>query len=123
MKRDVREHRHILRRATKVTFACIDDCSFRETKAYLLGRIVRCPFCQSEFQLTKEDLKRALPRCPRCSNTKENRVTNELTSLFQDSPSENPTEEQLNLEESVDPALMEVTQKDDDPNLEEKVGF
>lgn len=84
---DVQKHRHILRRATRATYGCIDDCSFRESKNYLLGRIVRCPFCLREFKLTLEDLRRALPRCPSCSDTKKSRIQNELSDILNEEPS------------------------------------
>lgn len=95
----VQKHRHIIRRATRAMYSCIDDCSFREAKHYLLGRIVRCPFCQREFKLTLEDLRRALPRCPNCSDTKTSRLNSDLDKLF---------------ETPIEP-------KEDD--LKEKVGF
>lgn len=114
-KRDVRQHRHILRRATRSTFACIDDCSYREVKSFLFGRIVRCPFCKEEFQLTLEDLKRALPRCPNCSNTKTKRITNELETLFaEEPPSETPSKQET---------LFEAASQKDDEEIKHKVGF
>lgn len=114
-KRDVRQHRHILRRATRATYSCIDDCSYREVKAYLLGRIVRCPYCREEFQLTLEDLKRALPRCPKCSNTKTKRVTSELESIFQDANDAIPEQTTL-FEEDAE-------ENEEDENLKKEVGF
>lgn len=98
---DVQKHKHTLRRATRSMYACINDCAYRENKSYLLGRVVACPFCQREFKLTLEDLRRALPRCPLCSDTKMSRVRNDLDKLFEE------------------PLLK--TEKEDD--LKEKVGF
>ena len=99
---EVQKHRHILRRATRAMYSCIDDCAFREAKSFLLGRIVRCPFCQREFKLTLEDLRRTLPRCPSCSDTKKSRVQNELDKLFTDSlPSSEKEDENSDLKEKV----------------------
>lgn len=49
---------------------CADaHCTHIENKKLLLGKANKCPFCSNEFELTSEDLKRALPRCIDCSDT------------------------------------------------------
>lgn len=101
------EHKHILQRATRTMYACIDDCSYRESKNFLIGRIVRCPFCKSEFRLMREDLRRVLPRCSACSDTSKQKIANELDAILGGS-TEKPSEKITEVQQSM---------------FDEKVGF
>jgi hypothetical protein len=47
------------------------DCTYSVPKGDILGKLSRCTQCGEQIILTKEDLRRASPRCLECSNTKK----------------------------------------------------
>lgn len=48
------------------------DCTKVQPASLLLGKRALCGICkQNQFILTREDLRRAVPRCPDCSQTKD----------------------------------------------------
>lgn len=55
------------------TYQCSDsDCGHFTYKKYLKGKRTLCPKCKSEeFLLKASDLRKAMPVCMNCSNTKE----------------------------------------------------
>jgi len=53
-------------------YMCTDPhCTFRSPKIFLVGKAALCNSCHNEFVLTSEDLRRAKPVCPNCSQTKD----------------------------------------------------
>ena len=53
-------------------YRCYDPiCTHFLDKESLLGKMTACFDCGTKFILTREDLRRAVPRCLNCSNTKE----------------------------------------------------
>jgi hypothetical protein len=65
-------HVHTYVRLNKTQFKCDDPyCSHIQSKDRLFGKATRCSICKNtEFVLTREDLKRSKPRCINCSETK-----------------------------------------------------
>lgn len=47
------------------------DCTHFIDKESILGKYSLCTECGSQMILTKDDLRRARPKCFNCSNTKE----------------------------------------------------
>jgi hypothetical protein len=47
------------------------------------GKLSLCTACGSQFILTREDLKRAKPKCLNCSNTKKARTFKKAQQLTQ----------------------------------------
>lgn len=44
-------------------------CYSIEERSILVGKLSCCNLCGKEFTLTREDLRRTMPRCLDCSNT------------------------------------------------------
>lgn len=61
------------------------DCTHIIDKELLLGKLSLCSLCGSQMILTREDLRRAKPRCLNCSETKKAKLhkkANEITKLL-----------------------------------------
>lgn len=68
------EHIHTYVRFKKKFYKCNHPkCTHFALKELILGKESACPSCGTVFILTREDLKRATPKCKNCSNTKEAR--------------------------------------------------
>lgn len=72
---EIKKHIHTYRRIPKsrTLYMCADPhCTHRMSKTFLLGKASLCNKCGDEFELTKYDLKLALPVCARnCSTQKD----------------------------------------------------
>lgn len=66
-------HTHTYRRiGTSTRFLCSDPhCSHYTEKKLLTNKASLCNECGREFILTREKLRRAVPKCDNCANTKE----------------------------------------------------
>lgn len=63
------------------------DCEETRVQSYLEGKRGMCAVCQlNPLVYTKQDLRRSRPRCPECSNTKENREKRKIKSLLEEMP-------------------------------------
>ena len=83
MYRKALKHTHIFEKIKingQIFYRCSHgECWFRAPKSEMLGKKTLCVICQkNEFTLSREDLKRAKPRCLDCSNTKEAREKKQL---------------------------------------------
>lgn len=63
------------------------DCNHYAALSFLIGKRAICGICnENEIILTKEDLRRAVPRCQGCSNTKvairRRRLESQLSSIL-----------------------------------------
>jgi|SRR5438132_2762023 len=59
------------------------NCFYTADKRLLLGKECMCPICNTHtLILTNEDLKRKVPRCLYCSNTKEARKKRAYAQLL-----------------------------------------
>jgi hypothetical protein len=47
------------------------DCTHHANKDVILGKLSLCTDCQQPMILTREDLRRARPKCLNCSDTKK----------------------------------------------------
>jgi hypothetical protein len=47
------------------------DCTYSIEKSEILGKLSRCNQCGNQIILSREDLRRAAPKCLNCSNTKK----------------------------------------------------
>ena len=47
------------------------DCTYYVEKTEILNKLSRCNQCGDQIILTREDLRRAAPKCLNCSNTKK----------------------------------------------------
>lgn len=69
------KHTHTYTRYKKHYYKCNDpQCTHFADRSLILGKMNKCPFCGKEWVLTKEDLRRATPRCIECSDTKQAKV-------------------------------------------------
>ena len=88
------DHVHIFVRWRKAfgewQYKCADpDCYEVKPLSLILGKRSRCAVCrQTEMILTREDLRRAKPRCKDCSNTKQaiwnRKIQADLTKILQE---------------------------------------
>lgn len=63
-------HSYIRLKHRKDHYKCGDPyCTHIAHKELIEGKADKCPFCGNEFVLTKDDPRRAKPRCIDCSNT------------------------------------------------------
>ena len=77
-------HIHTFVKYGKKSYRCFDpECTSIYSKDMLHGKASKCTDCGSEFILTHEDLKRARPKCLKCSNTKEARTFQAAARLFE----------------------------------------
>lgn len=82
MKSKAEEHIHTYVRfkgyGTGNFYRCIaPDCNHYRVREGCIGKRNLCSFCGKQMILTREDLKRARPRCINCSNTKEAKLHRE----------------------------------------------
>lgn len=70
----------------KVSYKCADPlCTKFYDKRLILGKYSLCPKCQvNTFELTREDLRRKMPVCLECSNTKAARIRRASRDLLKD---------------------------------------
>lgn len=62
-----KDHIHTIVRAQTDRFMCADpECSWRDSKIYLVGKKSVCPYCTTVFNLGKTDLRLAKPWCGTC---------------------------------------------------------
>ncbi len=83
-----KKHLHTYERRTRsrTTYRCIDpECTHLAQKWLIEGKKAICRFCDGEFILDREALRRKNPRCLSCSDTKQARAVRASTSG--DSPS------------------------------------
>jgi hypothetical protein len=58
-----------------VYFRCThSNCTHFAELSFLPGKLNSCISCGEQFTLTKEDLRRAKPKCLQCSNTKKAKI-------------------------------------------------
>ena len=50
------------------------DCNTIRPPEQVIGKLSRCTLCGIPFTLTREDMRRARPRCLECSDTKKGRI-------------------------------------------------
>lgn len=65
------------------------DCTFYIERELIVNKLTRCSKCEDVFVLTREDLKRARPKCSNCSKSKkakEDRLLQDLTRDLGTSP-------------------------------------
>ena len=76
------------------------DCIYWIDKELIINKISRCTQCGTEFQLTREDLKRSRPRCLNCSNTEQARKHRIGQDLMRDFGTEsfNPFKDPVQME-------------------------
>lgn len=70
----VKEHKHtwVKHKQREGYFRCTGaTCYSIQPRDILIGKENACPFCGKTFLLSREDLRRAKPRCQDCSQTKE----------------------------------------------------
>ena len=68
-------------------FRCTDSlCTHSAHKEVVEGKQSLCFFCGSVFILTKEDLRRAKPRCFNCSNTAKALAVKKASNLMSSIP-------------------------------------
>lgn len=68
----------------ELVFKCNDPhCTHFDRRSAILGNASTCPSCGTEFLLTLENLRRAVPKCLNCSNTKEAREHKMAKSLVE----------------------------------------
>ena len=67
-----------------ILYRCNDpNCYAIKDKALLIGKETVCSKCKvNRFILTPEDLRRKVPRCPDCSNTKASLVASRAKNLL-----------------------------------------
>lgn len=76
-------HIHTYVRFTKDVYRCSDKhCYHTAKKSILVGKATLCTECGQEFVLTREDLRRARPRCLACSKTKKALEVQNATGLM-----------------------------------------
>lgn len=99
-------------------FKCdAQDCTHWVDKELIVGKLSLCTQCHSQFQLTRDDLRRSRPRCINCSDTQKAKdarkafdLTRELgTSSFD--PFNMP--KQLELSEEDDKFRFRIEEDDD----------
>lgn len=75
-----------IRFGNRLFYKCDDpDCYHEADTNKILGKRSLCSIChQNVFILTKEDLRRARPRCPDCSKTKESIARKETKSKLEE---------------------------------------
>lgn len=68
-------HTYVRLKSRKDHYKCNDPyCTHIAHKELIEGKANKCPFCQTEFVLSKDDLRRAKPRCINCSDTAKARA-------------------------------------------------
>ena len=68
----VHTHTYVRYKSRPGYFRCDSpDCTHFIDKESVLGKISLCTTCGEQFLLSREDLKRARPKCLNCSNTKK----------------------------------------------------
>ena len=93
-------HVHTYKKFSKDLFQCADPyCTHKMQRSMIVGKVSLCNGCRQEFILTKEAMKRALPKCVNCMQTKEaiefreqRKRLQEVMSLFQEDKSGGPFE-------------------------------
>jgi hypothetical protein len=74
-------HTYIRHETRKKYMRCFSPhCTHVIEAAILRGKASLCTICGDEFVLTREDLRRAKPRCPKCSMTKEGGIRRDIES-------------------------------------------
>lgn len=63
-----KDHVHSVIKATGSRYTCSDpECTWRDSKEYLIGKQSRCPYCGTIFILTKTNIRLAKPWCGMCN--------------------------------------------------------
>lgn len=76
-------HVHTYVRFTKDVFRCSDKhCYHTANKTILVGKASICNECGEEFVLSRQDLRRARPRCLKCSKTKKALIQQSAAGLI-----------------------------------------
>lgn len=77
-------HTFVKHETRKGYYRCNDPhCTSFFERSFIVGKASKCLDCGSEFILSREDLKRARPKCLKCSNTKEAKTFRAAAALFQ----------------------------------------
>lgn len=75
-------HTYVKYKSKPGYFKCdAPDCTHWVDKELIVNKLSLCTLCGSQFQLTRDDLRRSRPRCINCSNTKKSQAARKVFDL------------------------------------------
>lgn len=89
------------------------NCSHLAQASFIKGKVSLCPQCKTaELLLDKEALRRVVPKCPNCRNTKESRVLKKAAELLK-------TAEIIHAQKLIEEGILEDVITGNDRGVEE----
>ena len=87
-------HRYRRKGKTKLFFCTKQDCFHRMDAEYLISKHAECTFCGGEYTLTKDALRRVIPRCQACTKGTKARLVGDAMSVINAFIKENERKEE-----------------------------
>lgn len=73
IQKHIHKYKRVPHKTRKDLYMCSDsNCTHRTNKVFLRGKLSRCSFCNSEFELDENQLKNKEPRCFDCKQQSPN---------------------------------------------------